>query len=132
MKRTYMHPMHFVLAILAGLLIAQLLTLAVVQPAHAAGFFSGTRTCPSSGTQRLSTTSIKASWVVIQSPLAPTPNTGRIHFGNSSVTTSLGVYINPGDSYNFPPQSNTQAHDLSQIYIACTVTSDIVNFDYAQ
>ena len=100
--------------------------------AGSANFLHGSVACPGSGTAQLASVSTKASFIVAQSPLLPTPNTGRIHFGGSGVTTSGGVYILPGDSYSWPPEGNSAVFDLRQIYFACTVNSDIVTFDYVQ
>ena len=115
------------------LLFAIALLLLVAAPVgRSANFLHGSVTCPGSGTAQLASTATKASFIVAQSPLLPTPNTGRIHFGGSGVTTSGGVYILPGDSYSWPPEGNSAVFDLRQIYFACTVNSDIVTFDYVQ
>lgn len=114
------------------LLVLSMLILAGAWSAGSANFISTTVSCPSSGTQRLASVSTKASLIVAQSPLLPTPNTGRIHFGDSSVTTSGGVYILPGDPYSFPPEGNSQVYDLRQIYFACTVNTDVLTLNYVQ
>lgn len=119
---------HFLLSYLLGMLIGA----ALLVELHGASFRNGSNTCPTSGAKQLSSTSIRASWVTVQSPAAPSANTGRLHFGDSTVTTSNGVYISPGGTYTFPTEGNSAVYDLSNIYFACSVNTDIVNFNYLQ
>ena len=51
-------------------------------------------------------------------------NTGRIHLGDSGVTTSNGVWLEAGDSWS------GQIDNLSYFYIIATQSGDGVSFMY--
>lgn len=89
----------------------------------------GSNTCPTSGNKAVSSTRLVAGLVTVQ---APSANTGNIYLGGSSLTTSRGIFITPGGSYTYPPQSNTQPYDLSAIRFACTVSADSITYNYVQ
>ncbi len=107
------------------------LTLPLCPPlVRAAGGGQGSQTCPSSGSKRISSTSLKTTIWFVQ---APSANTGQVYIGFSSgVTTSTGIYLNAGDSLTNPPQGNAATHDLSQVYIACTQSADSITYSYEQ
>lgn len=102
---------------------------------HSASIRSGTQSCPTSGIKQLSSTQTKASWIAIQ---APQGNTGVIAIGGSGTTVAAacapgaGVCIGASSSFFLPPVSNSSAYDLSQTFIACTVSADTVVFTYLQ
>lgn len=99
-------------------------------PVRAAGGGQGSQTCPSSGSQRIVTTSTRAVDWTIQ---APSANTGKVYIGfSSAVTTSTGIYLNAGDSFTKQPAGNAASRDLSQVYIACTQSADTITYVYEQ
>jgi len=108
--------------------LALMLTLSLAT-APAANWKSLTVTCPTSGAKVVSSTQIKASWVLLQSPYA---NTGVIYVGDSAVSSTEGVQLLIGDALNAPPQGNSQVFDLGLIYFACSVNTDTVTVLYAQ
>lgn len=112
-------------AVLRVLLLLPLL----VFPMRPGALGTGSQTCPTSGRKQLSTTQTKVTWISVQ---APSGNTGSIYLGGPAVTTSLGNYITAGGTFFFPAVSNTAAYDLSQSFMACTVTADTVTFTYLQ
>lgn len=101
----------------------------------AAALGSGSQTCPASGIKQLSTTQIKASWVQLQ---APSGNTGAVGFGSTSVTVAASCAAARGNcllanwTALLPPLANSQAYDLSQIFITCTVSADSLSYNYLQ
>jgi len=107
---------------------ALLLTIAA-STSPAANWKSLAVACPSSGAKVVSSSQIKASWVLLQSPYA---NTGTIYVGGSNVSTTVGAQLLFGDSLNAPPQGNSQVFDLGLIYFACSVNTDTVTVLYAQ
>lgn len=64
----------------------------------------------------LSSTSIQANWVQIQSP---TGNTAS-RIGDGSISATRGATIAGGNSQFFPAAGVTNPYDLSQIYIRGT------------
>lgn len=106
-----------------------LLLIAFAVTAQAAAVKDVAQTCPSSGRIQVSSTQTKASAVFIQ---APTTNTGLIYVGGSDVTTSNAAAIQAFGSFTFPAQANVQPYDLSQIFIACTVNTDVIRVTYVQ
>lgn len=90
---------------------------------HSGDFISGAASCPSSGNVRVSTTAYNLYQMTVSSKTA---NTGKIYFGSSSVDTSSGVEVNPGQSYNVvKPNSGIGPQTL---YMACTVSADSVTW----
>jgi hypothetical protein len=101
-----------------------------------AGLNSGSQTCPSSGNKLViaavtscPANSCKSSTWTIQ---APSGNTGKVYIGGSTVSTSVGVYLNAGDSASMPTLGNATPYDLTQVYIACTVAGDSIIYNYNQ
>ena len=90
-----------------------------------AGPYHGNTTCPSSGNLAVSSLTTKYAQYTIQ---AKSTNTGIVHVGNYTVTSSTGIELPVNYSYNANPQSNIRPYDLSTVFIACTVNTDGVNW----
>lgn len=104
--------------------------IAIPAALEAGNISNGAKTCPASGRIALSATSIKASWVSIQ---APSTNSGSVYVGGSTVvvtTSANGLAAN--GAFFMPPLANVAPYELSQIYIACTNSGDLVTFTYFQ
>ena len=88
---------------------------------------NGTVTCPVSGNLAISTKSVKVPSYILSAPIT---NTGTIYVGGVTVTSSPanGPYILAGMSLSGSPQGNTNAYDLGNIYIACTVSTDVIKW----
>lgn len=76
----------------------------------------------------LSTTKVMANWILIQ----PKPaNTGTIYLGGpGTVSSTVGVEMNVGDSDVAWPSATTNAYDLSTIWIDSSVNGEGVKFIY--
>lgn len=101
-----------------------------------AGLNSGSQTCPSSGNKAVIASSsscpsstCKASTWTIQ---APSANTGKVYVGGSTIATTNGVYLNAGDSATLSSGGTSFPFDLTQTFIACSVSADTVTFNYTQ
>ncbi len=110
--------------------LALLFCLAVAIPAG--NVSNGSNTCPTSGTKRIASASIKSISFTVQAPAAPVANTGYVCLGGSAVTTTTGVCLGGGDSFTFSPASNTAQYDLTQIYFVCSVNTDLITYTYLQ
>jgi hypothetical protein len=110
--------------------IAILLGLAVAIPAG--NVSSGSNTCPTSGAKRVAASSIRAITFTVQAPSAPVANTGYICLGDSAVSTTKGVCLGGGDAFTFAPASNSAAYDLTQVWFACSVNTDLITYNYLQ
>ena len=116
-----------------------LLLLAIPCTIRSAALKSGRTTCPTSGVKQLATsttTSTKAIWISLQSPA---DNTGTIAFGGSNVVavascngTIVGNCLLPAGTGFLPAVSNTASLDLSQTWFACTVSADVIAYNYLQ
>lgn len=93
--------------------------------APAANVTNGTRTCPSSGNQPISTTSVRTATYTVQ---APVTNTGNVCIGGLTVTTSNSICLPAGASYTAPTQGNSAGYDLSHVNMACTVSADVLKY----
>lgn len=93
---------------------------------------NGSNTCPTSGTKRIASSSLRVTQFLIQAPAAPVSNTGYICIGGASVTTTTGACLGGGDSIFMPPVSNSAAYDLTQIYFVCSVNTDLITYTYLQ
>lgn len=93
--------------------------------APAANVGNGTRTCPSSGNQPISTTSVRTPTYTIQ---APVTNTGNVCFGGLGVTVSNSPCLSAGASYTAPTQGNAAPYDLAHVNMACTVSADVLKY----
>lgn len=86
---------------------------------------NGHTTCPSSGNKPLTSTQIFATSYTLQPDAA---NTGLICWGGNSVTTSTTACLSLGMTYTAPVKNSSNTYDLSQVFIACTVSADSVNY----
>lgn len=111
-------------------LAALLLGLSLAIPAGNIG--NGSNTCPTSGTKKISSSSIRATQFTLQAPAAPVSNTGYICIGGASVTTTTGACLGGGDSIFMPPVSNSAAYELNNIYFVCSVNTDLITYTYLQ
>jgi cytoskeletal protein RodZ len=67
----------------------------------------------------LSATSVKANWVQVQGQAL----SGAARVGDSLISTTRGALMaSTGDSQFFPPSGNSNAYDLSTIYIIGTAS----------
>ncbi len=107
-----------------------LFCLCLVVPAGNIG--NGSNTCPTSGTKRIASSSIKSISFTVQAPAAPVANMGYVCIGGSAVTTTSGVCLGGGDSLTFGAASNTAQYDLTQIYFVCSVNTDLITYTYLQ
>ena len=110
--------------------VAILFGLAIAIPAGNIG--NGSNTCPTSGTKRIASASLRATQFTLQAPAAPVSNTGYICIGGASVTTTTGACLGGGDSIFMPPVGNSAAYDLTQIYFVCSVNTDLLVYTYLQ
>ena len=90
---------------------------------HSGDFVSGSTTCPSSGAARVSITSYNLYQLTVSATLT---NTGYIHLGSSTVTTSNGGVLTPGGSYNASKPS--AGINPATLYFACTVSADSISW----
>lgn len=120
--RSIRHTALSILSITLGLLL-------LVYVAKSADVKAGTTTCPASGSKAIATSSIRVQMATVRTLVA---NTGIIYLGGSAITTSNGVFLYGGESYTFPTQGNSSPYDLSRIYFACSVNTDVINYTYAQ
>lgn len=63
----------------------------------------------------LSTTSVRAVWVQIQSSISNSASNARV--GDGSITASRGAILSPGGAQFFPTCGNANTYDLSTIFI---------------
>ncbi len=110
--------------------LALLFCLAIAIPAG--NVSNGSNSCPTSGTKRIASSSIRSISFTIQAPAAPVANTGYVCLGGASVTTTTGVCLGGGDSYTFGAASNSSQYDLTQIYFVCSVNTDLITYTYLQ
>ncbi len=73
----------------------------------------------------MTTTSVKVATYSIQTPVT---NTGSICWGGTTVTTSTAPCLLAGMSYTPPSQGNANAYDLSTVFMACTVNTDVLKW----
>ena len=107
-----------------------LLFLLVLVPARPAKFTSGSVTCPASGTKQVSTVQQKAEMIIFQGLQT---NAGRIYIGDTTVTVTSAVWIaSAGTTTLTLPLANAHIYDLSQIYFACTTSTDTLGYVYLQ
>ncbi len=117
-------------------LIVLFLLALIPSQVRSGALLSGSQSCPTSGVKRLIATSTKASWVQLQ---AAHGNTGAIAFGGSNVAVTAACAA-PGTgncliadwTAMLPPAGNASSLDMSQIWIACTVSGDTMLFNYLQ
>lgn len=98
-----------------------ILILVIASPlSHSGDFVNGSTTCPSSGSKQVSTTGYQFYQLSI---LANPGNTGNIYLGgSSSVTTSTGVVLQPGWTYN--AQKPSAGINPANLWIACATNTD--------
>jgi hypothetical protein len=88
-----------------------------------ADFVSGSQTCPSSGVIQVSTTSYSLYQLSVTANIN---NTGYIHLGSNTVTTSTGAVLVAGGS--FGATKPNPAVNPATLYMACTVNTDTVSW----
>ena len=111
---------------------AVLIVLVVVFAAYAAAPVTITVTCPVSGNTPLVSPQSSRTQVATYTIQAPITNTGTVYFGGNNVSSSStnGLYLLAGMAYTEPPQGNSAKWDVSQTYISCTVSADVVKVKY--
>jgi hypothetical protein len=88
---------------------------------------SGTTTCPTSGSKRVTATAPSVITYTIQTPIA---NAGTIYVGDSTVSATTGVALAPGMSYTAPPAGNSNAYGPSAVWFACGTNTDKITWIY--
>lgn len=106
-----------------------LLMVGLIVSLHAAGVFSGSNTCPSSGAKRVASTNTRA---IAVSFFAPAGNMGLIHYGDSTVSTSVGYSTAASATFSLYPAGNAAVYDLYNIWFACSNSADTIRFTYVQ
>ena len=109
------------------LVLATLIAIPAIAPAGA--FHSGSVACPTSGSKQVVTARTMSSWWLTA---AAGTNAGKIYVGDSTISTTTGVYLNAGDSFLAPPISNIAAYDLSTVWFVCGTNTDSLTFTYLQ
>jgi hypothetical protein len=101
----------------ALILVATLLATAVVT--FSGSFYSGSNTCPSSGSKQVSTTSYTLTQLTVSALAA---NTGKVYFGSSAVASGTGGEVIAGGNYN---ASGTNINPAA-LYFACSASGDSI------
>lgn len=95
------------------------LLLATAATTFSGSFYSGSTSCPSSGSKQVSTTALALTQLTVSALVA---NTGKVYFGASTVTTSGGGEVIAGGNYNVDGTGINPA----ALYFACTASGDSV------
>jgi hypothetical protein len=69
----------------------------------------------------------KVIWVTVQ---ADPDNTGNVYVGDSTVSSTRGVELAPGDSMTFQAIDKEKRYNLAEIYVDAATNNDSVRFVY--
>ena len=100
-------------------LLSMILLAVFAATTHSGTYVSGSASCPVSGNAQVSTTAYSVYSLTVTANIA---NTGYIHLGSPSVTTSTGGVLVAGGS--FSDSRSSAALNPASLYFACTASAD--------
>jgi len=87
----------------------------------------GNKTVTAAGTAEALGSNESCVWVTVQ---AAPGNTGNIYVGASTVSSTRGVELAPGDSQHFSMITRGDHYNLAEIWVDAATSADTVKFIY--
>lgn len=91
---------------------------------------TGTKSVTAAGTaEALVSSHTPAAWVIVA---AKRGNTNYVYVGDSTVTSSNGIPLAPGNNLPMPMMGGPNCYDLFGVYVDADTNGDGVNFFYGR